>query len=25
VLRLLRREVLLDLTVIGTHNLSIFF
>lgn len=24
-LRLLRREVLLDLTVIGTHNLSIFF
>ncbi|MFI0350018.1 aromatic-ring-hydroxylating dioxygenase subunit beta [Actinomadura sp. 9N407] len=25
VLRLVRREVLLDLTVIGTHNLSIFF
>lgn len=24
-LRLLRREVMLDLTVIGTHNLSLFF
>lgn len=24
-LRLLRREILLDLTVIGTHNLSLFF